>query len=166
MIKDLFEQLKNKIDSNSHTESESDSASSSPVSQLTTEKIKAIVADLSSAEPIFKEAGFIMEQLEIEIGLIPKVTPQFLQLKKVSVELENELLQRLNDRQLLKFILQSLFKSSRMNALLESTDLSIHAIEIDISAPPSVRTIFRRQHTQVGQGQQNESSQDIDITRH
>lgn len=164
MIKDLFEQLKNKME-NGHSK-DSDSSEASPVSQLTTEKIKAIVADLSSAEPIFKQAGFIMEQLEIDIGLIPKVTPQFLQVNKVSAEEEADLLQQLNDRKLLRFILQSLFKSSRMNALMESTDLSIHAIEIDITAPPSVRTIFKRQHRQEKAEQTSEESQMLDVTKH
>ena len=156
MIKDLFEQLKKKVDPSTN-ESDAAEDTNSPITQLTTEKIKAIVADLNSAGPIFSEAGFVMEQLEVEVGLLPKIIPQFLQIKKVSPEIETQLLQQLDDRKLLKFILQSLFKSSRMEALMEHTDLSLYGIEIEISAPPSVRTIFRRQVTE---------SNSAEITQH
>ena len=143
MIKDLFEQLKKKVDISSQDPLSTEDTNS-PITKLTTDKLKAIVADLTNAGPIFKEAGFIMEQLEVEVGLLPKIVPQFHQLKKIPKEDEEAVLQQLNDRKLLQFVLQSLFKSSRMEALLGSTDLGLHAIEIEISAPPSVRTIFKR----------------------
>ena len=147
MIKDLLEQLKSKMDSGSIDSSE-EVDPNSPITQFTTDKIKAVVAELANAKPTFLAAGFSMEQLEVEVGLIPKVSPQFVQFEKISREKESELLNQLEGQKLLKFVLQSLFKSSRMDALMESTELSLHAIEIDVSVPPSVRTIFKRQQIQ------------------
>ncbi|WP_444994372.1 hypothetical protein [Aliikangiella sp. IMCC44359] len=152
MIKDLFEQLKKKLEptaSDFSTNEKAEDKPSSPIGQLTTEKIKAIVAELTAETPLFEEAGFLMEQLEIEIGLIPKIVPQFTQTKEISPEEEANFLGQLNNKQLLKFVLQSLFKASRMKALLESTELYLYGIEISVSAPPSVKTIFKRQRVSV-----------------
>lgn len=143
MIKDILEQLKSKVDFNKE-DSLSNEDTNSPITKLTTEKLKAIIADLNNAGSIFSDAGFTMEQLEVEVGLLPKITPQFLQTKKIDKEKERELLDDLNDKKLLQFILQSLFKSSRMEALMENTELSLYGIEIEISVPPSVRTIFKK----------------------
>ena len=143
MIKDLYQQLKKKMDFGSDDPQAEDT--NSPITQLTTDKLKAIVADLTNAGPLFAEAGFVMEQLEVEVGLLPKIVPQFVQTKKISTAQEAEIIQALKTRKLLQFVMQSLFKSSRMDALLENTDLNLYAIEIDISVPPSVRTIFKKQ---------------------
>jgi len=156
MIKDLLEQLKRKMDPGSNDPLSTDDTNS-PITQLTTDKLKAIVADLTNAEPIFTEAGFVMEQLEVEVGLLPKIIPQFVQTKKISPQMEADILEQLNDRKLLQFVLQSLFKSSRMEALMETTDLALFGIEIEISAPPSVRTIFRRRAVETNP---------IEITKH
>ncbi|TQV76949.1 hypothetical protein FLL45_03075 [Aliikangiella marina] len=165
MIKDLFEQLKKKVDISSDPLSTEDT--NSPITKLTTDKLKAIVADLTNAGPIFEEAGFIMEQLEVEVGLLPKIVPQFHQIKKVAKEDEEAVLQQLSDRKLLQFVLQSLFKSSRMEALLGNTDLGLHAIEIEISAPPSVRTIFKRKPANPSSEKLDTNAQTTDkITHH
>lgn len=166
MIKDLFEQLKKKVDISSHDPLSTEDTNS-PITKLTTDKLKAIVADLTNAGPIFKEAGFVMEQLEVEVGLLPKIVPQFHQINKIPKEDEDAVLQQLNDRKLLQFVLQSLFKSSRMEALLGSTDLGLHAIEIEISAPPSVRTIFKRKPAESEESKlKNDVTTTDQITRH
>ncbi|TQV86384.1 hypothetical protein [Aliikangiella coralliicola] len=156
MIKEIFEHIKRRFEHDSD-QPESPASDTSSLTQLTTEKIKALIADLNNAQPIFTEAGFIMEQLDIEIGLIPKLTPHFRQLKEISKQEEDQLLNQLNDRRLIKFILISLFKSSRMKSLLENADMYFHGIEIDITATPSVRTVFKREHS---------VAETYDITKH
>ncbi|MET1253554.1 hypothetical protein [Aliikangiella maris] len=150
MIKDLFEQIKQKLTPQSNQSYATDThttnqEATSPIGQLTTDKIKAIVAELTQAGPLFAQAGFTMEQLEIEIGLLPKVLPQFVQIKEIPISEESVFLNQLKDQKLLQFVLHSLFKASRMKSLLENTNLSLYGIEISVSAPPSVKTIFKRE---------------------
>ncbi|MGX5174405.1 hypothetical protein ACUR5C_10335 [Aliikangiella sp. IMCC44653] len=156
MIKNLFKNLKKTLDSERRDEPPSVDTNS-PIGQLTTDKIKAIVAEINQAKPLFDQAGFELIQLEIEIGLVPKILPRFKQLKTISTETEAALLKQLEQQKLLAFIMQSLFKSSRMSVLLAETELDLHGIEISISAPPSVRTIFTKQALPVSPNNANAS---------
>ena len=145
MLKGLFSKLnKNSSDSNvDETVSTSDSSGT----LLSSDKIKAVVADLTGANQLFKEAGFLMEQLEIEVGSVPKIIPQFKQTKEISKEEENKILEQLVNRNMIKFVLISLFKSSKMKALMEGTELYFYGIEIEITSAPAVKTIFKRKYS-------------------
>jgi len=147
MLKELLSKFKNNTGSQESQLPQEDSGSThNDPSLLSSEKIKAVVADLTSANQIFKEAGFLMEQLEIEVGLVPKITPQFKQTKEISSEEEAQLLEQLNQKQMIKFVLLSLFKSSKMKKLLEGSEMYFYGIEIEITTAPAVKTIFKRKY--------------------
>lgn len=114
------------------------------LSSLSSDKLKAIILTLNEAEPIFTLAGYQMEQLDVEFGVEQKITPHFKQLEPVSQQQQDKLLAELGEQQLIKFIIISLNKSSRMQSLFENSELYYYGIEIDISSNPSVRTIFKR----------------------
>ncbi len=118
--------------------------SNSLLSNLSSNKLKAIIVSLNDAESIFARAGYRMEQLDVEFGNEQKITPHFKQLEPVSEQQQDELLAELNDQQLIKFIIISLNKSGRMQSLFENSKLYYYGLEIDISSNPSVRTIFKR----------------------
>ncbi len=111
---------------------------------LDTEKIKAIIAELNGADELFKEAGFVMQRLEIAIGLVSIITPCFTQTHLTSSEQEKQLLQQAGNKNITGFVLLSLFKSSRMKSLMDETPMEFHSIEIDITTSPLVKTIFKR----------------------
>jgi len=161
MLKDLISQLKHKFDKEANGVSDLSSQQSATQAEaapaLSTDKIKAIVAEITAASTLFEEAGFLMQRLEIEVGITSRIIPRFRQLKQVSEEEETASLERLKDRQMIHFILVSLFKACRMKALLEDTDMDLCAVEIDISAAPSVKTIFKRDES---------LAESVDVTRH
>jgi hypothetical protein len=142
MLKGLFSKSNKETPKN-----DVQNSSNSSGTILSSDKIKAVVADLTSANQLFKDAGFLMEQLEIEVGLVPKITPQFKQTKEITLEEENTILQALTDRNMIKFVLISLFKSSKMKALMEGTELYFYGIEIEITSAPAVKTIFKRKYS-------------------
>lgn len=111
---------------------------------LTAEKLKAVIASLNEAEPIFTRAGYRMEQLDVEFGENTKLTPHFKQLEPINEQQLEILLAELKDQQLIKFIIISLNKSSRMQSLFKNSQLYYYGMEIDISSFPSVRTVFKR----------------------
>lgn len=125
-------------------DSSSNSGADAGFANLNAEKLKAIIAILNEAEPVFAKAGYRIEQLDVEFGNNTKLTPHFKQLKAIDVEQQEALLATLADQQLIKFILISLNKSGRMQSLFDNSDLYYHGMEIDISASPSVRTVFKR----------------------
>ncbi len=118
--------------------------SDSLLSNLSSNKLKAIISSLNEAEPLFTRAGYRMEQLDVEFGAEQKITPHFKQLEPISQQHQDQLLAELNDQQLIKFIIISLNKSGRMQSLFENSELYYYGIEINISSNPSVRTIFKR----------------------
>ena len=145
MLKGLFSKS-NKNTPDNNVENSADTLNTSGT-LLSSDKIKAVVADLTSANQLFKDAGFLMEQLEIEVGSVPKIIPQFKQTKEISKEEESTVLEQLVDRNMIKFVLISLFKSSKMKAMMEGTELYFYGIEIEITSAPAVKTIFKRKHS-------------------
>jgi hypothetical protein len=115
--------------------------------KLSTDKLKAIITSLNDAHSIFLAAGYVMEQLDVEFGNTPKLTPRFKKLEDVDESHQNMLLEELQEQQLIRFILISLFKSNRMSSIFDGSELYFYGMEIDISSVPNVRTIFKRKDT-------------------
>ena len=124
--------------------SESLSNEDPQMANLSADKLKAIIVSLNKAEPAFKRAGYLMEQLDVEFGTTPKLTPYFKQLMTITEEVQETLLAEVSEQQLIKFILISLFKSARMQSLFADSEFYYYGMEIDISGVPCVRTIFKR----------------------
>jgi hypothetical protein len=133
-------QSQDKQDSNQNA----NAAGSQAFPQLTAEKLKAVIVSLNQADPIFRKAGYLMEQMDVEFGIMPKLTPRFRQLSSVSDEEQAILIEEVKELQLIKFILISLNKSSRMQTLFEDSELYYYGMDIVISNEPSVRTVFKR----------------------
>ncbi len=130
--------------SHQDTSSDTESPKGQTFPQLTAEKLKAVIQSLNQADPIFKKAGYLMEEMDVEFGIMPKLTPRFRQLSSVSDEEQQRLIDEVEELQLIKFILISLNKSSRMQTLFEDSELYYYGMEIVISNEPSVGTIFKR----------------------
>ncbi len=137
----------NRFFNKNKTQEEDASSKSQPATgfaNLSADKLKAVIASLTKAETIFIKAGYRMEQLDVEFGNATKLTPYFKQLESISQQQHDDLLAVLEDQQLIKFILISLNKSSRMQSLFDNSELYYYGMEIDISSAPTVRTIFKR----------------------
>lgn len=107
-------------------------------------KLKAIIDALNQSEAIFTRAGYSLEQLDVEFSNTPRLTPLFKQISTIERSLQDELLLETEGRQLIRFILISLFKSARMKSLFDNSELYYYGMEINISDLPSVKTIFKR----------------------
>jgi len=142
----MFSRFFKKEPSNSQPEAENSQPQNSTqtFSNLSAEKLKAVIISLNQADPIFQRAGYIMEQLDVEFGNSPKLNPHFRQIQQIDTELFDAILLELDELQLIKFILISLHKSSRMQSLFENSELYYYGMEIDISNTPTVRATFKR----------------------
>jgi len=140
----MFRRIFNKNEKATNSENAAPEESTNSFTQLTAEKLKSVIMSLNQAESTFKDAGYIMQQLDVEFGNTPKLTPRFKQLEIIDEDKQDKLLADIVDQQLIKFILISLFKSGRMKSLFEGSELYFYGMEIDISSEPSVRTIFKR----------------------
>jgi len=144
----MFSRFFNKKGSNSSSQKDPASAeSNNPLPGLSAEKLKAVIISINQAEPFFLRAGYMLEQLDVEFGNTPKLTPHFKRLESVSEDEFEKILAQLEDQPLNKFMLISLHKSARMQSLFVDSELYFYGIEIDISSSPSVRTIFKRKES-------------------
>ncbi|MBV1911249.1 MAG: hypothetical protein KUG78_18285 [Kangiellaceae bacterium] len=147
MFSRFFNKNKDQVHSNEN-QTETDDAqreqSANTFGNLSAEKLKSVIVCLNNAEPIFMEAGYVMDRLDVEFGNSPKLTPSFKLQVEIDEARQDAILGQLEDQQLIKFILISLFKSSRMQSLFDNSELFYSGMEIDISSIPSVRTIFKR----------------------
>ena len=122
----------------------SDHASFSRLSDLSSEKIKSLIITLNQAKPIFENAGYCMEQLDVVFGLEPKLSAHFKKVEDIELAVYQEILKQLDENQLVRFILISLHKSEKMNSLFSESDLDYYGMDIDISSKPSVTSIFKK----------------------
>jgi hypothetical protein len=139
----LFSQLKNSFGSDNKTSAETIQPQQSRLTMLDSGKIKAVVESLTKAEALFEQAGFQLEQLEIVLGAAPKVIPQFKQINTISAVIEKQLLEEIKHENLLLFIFTSLFKSVQMKNVMKNSHLTYFGMEIEITAEPYVKTIFK-----------------------
>ncbi len=131
---------KSKQEEPSHSESQEQPKM---FADLGMEKLKAVIDEVTSSFSIFEKAGFEVEEVQVEIGVAPKLIPRFKHLRDISITDQEALIEEAGDRKLVKFMLISLFKSSKMKKLIKDPKLEFHAIEIDLTAVPSVRGIFK-----------------------
>lgn len=115
--------------------------------QLDSNKIRALVAELVENDHLFQQAGFSLQQLKIEIGLSSKIICQFIQHKKIDATDEEKLIASVKNKNIIYFILISLFKSVGMKSMLNKSQLDFSGVEINITNPPSVTTLFKRKTT-------------------
>ena len=118
-----------------------DSAES--LNETAIEKLKAIIQEVTTEFPLFERAGFVVEEVQVEIGAVPKLMPRFKITRELSSQEQEDFLQEVADKKLIKFMLLSLFKASRMKNLIQDPGLEFCAIEIDLAAMPVVRGIYR-----------------------
>jgi len=145
MLSRFFTKQKKTASSDKKREADrSDQASFGRLNDLGSEKIKSIIITLNQAKPIFESAGYSMEQLDVVFGIEPKLTSRFKKVKEIELAVYEEIIEKLEKNQLIRFILISLRKSEKMNSLFRESDLDYYGMAIDISSKPSVTSIFKK----------------------
>ncbi len=107
------------------------------------EKLKAVIDEVTASFSLFEKAGFEVEEVQVEIGVAPKLMPRFKYVRDISPNEQEKLIAEAGDKKLVKFMLISLFKSAKLQKLIQDPKLEFYAIEIDLTAVPSVRGVFR-----------------------
>ena len=106
------------------------------------DKILSLIDEFNNALPYLSAAGYTLDQLEVELGLPPKLIPHFAYAQDSEVDSETALENLKNNRigyNLLKILImagdyQSKFKFSQM---------SFCHLEIELSVIPTVRLRYK-----------------------
>ena len=105
---------------------------SSTVQDWSTNKLNAALEEFYSYIPIFREAGFDVSQVSVEVGLIPKLDATFSQTRVLTQEEQQNVLKTQEKKYVLCFLLRSLFAVHNMKL----SRFSLSSVTMSLSIPP------------------------------
>lgn len=108
----------------------------------TNEKIQEYTEELNELLPVINRIGYEIRQIEIEIGISPKLIPHFSKIKEVSEDAVQAELYEYKDKKLSLFILTSLIKASKMQNIISIGNLKFTEVELELSVLPAVKLRF------------------------
>lgn len=108
------------------------SAGTSAVQDWSSNKLNAALEEFYSYIPIFREAGFDVSQISVEVGIIPKLDATFSQIKVLTPEEQQAVLKTQEKKYVLCFLLRSLFGVHNMKL----SRFSLSSVTMSLSIPP------------------------------
>ena len=113
-----------------------------PLKDLASRKVHEATQQLHDALPIFSEAGYTLQSLDIEIGVPPKLAPHFLVTEYVDEATRQAILDRVKSQRLVHMTLAALYKASDLQRHIQVGDLAFRGIVIHITTIPKVTIRF------------------------
>ena len=105
--------------------------------------ILAVVSDLNDALPHLAKAGYTMDELEIEIGIPPKLIPHF-SVDETLAENTKQSLTDLEGNTVGYALFKALLKAADLQQKIVINDMSFARIEIELGLIPAVRLSYKQ----------------------
>lgn len=106
-------------------------------------KVRELISRFNEALPLLEEAGCTPSEVEVEVGLPPKVVANF-----VTSEVSEEAIARITadnpDRTLACAILTALAKGARLQKAVEVGRLRASSLAVEIGLSPVLKLVFVR----------------------
>ena len=106
-------------------------------------KVRELISRFNEALPLLEEAGCTPSEVEVEVGLPPKVVANF-----VTSEVSEEAIARITadnpDRTLACAILKALAKGARLQKAVEVGRLRASTLAVEIGLSPVLKLVFVR----------------------
>ncbi len=106
------------------------------------DKVVDIANQFHSALPAFEKAGFKLQNLEIEVGISPKIIPHFMIVEQPSEEEKKQAIKEIQSNRLMKPVMDALLKASYLHRHIKIGDLPFIGLEVHFAIVPTVRLIF------------------------
>ncbi len=106
------------------------------------EAVLAVVKDLNDALPHLAKAGYTMNELEIEVGILPKLIPHFA-VNEISGENIEQSLKDLEENTVGYALFTALRKATDLQQKLIIDGMSFARIEIELGLTPVVRLSYK-----------------------
>ena len=105
--------------------------------------ILAVVNDLNDALPHLSKAGYTMDELEIEVGIPPKLIPHF-SVDETLTENTEQSLTDLEGNTVGYALFKALLKAADLQQKIVINDMSFDRIEIELGLIPAVRFSYKQ----------------------
>lgn len=109
------------------------------------DQLTKAIKNLNDALPEIEAAGFELVRLDLDIALLPRMFARFDQIREISDDEKEAILQKTKKNKFLNFILIGLFKAVEIRKEVEIDNLNLKEIELEIGLTPSAKLIFRRE---------------------
>ena len=112
------------------------------VSDKVADSVNKVLDDFNGATPSLKKAGYLLEEMEIEIGVPPKLIPRF-SIYKSQDNLRDEAAEELKTNRVGKNILKGLNVARSLESKLRVRNMEFSHIEVEIGVVPTVKLRYR-----------------------
>ena len=109
------------------------------------EKMMESLEEIQKAEAVFKEAGYKLRAVEMEMGFNPKVVSVLKRESEIGSRSQKRLIKQHEDNKLLKSMLTSLFKAEALEDKVHLKDLTFSEVHIEVGLVPAVHVLWEDQ---------------------
>ena len=106
------------------------------------EKMMESLEKIQDSERVFKEAGYSLHAVRLEVGFNPKVVSVLRRESKINARKQERLLQQHADNKLLSSMLKSLFKAEALEDKVHLRRLTFHEVQIEVGVVPAVHVVW------------------------
>ncbi len=110
-------------------------------------KLNQYLSRLAEYRPVLREAGFEINQMRVRVGLVPRATVICTQMKKLSKEKREELLEKHSDKEVLSLFLKLLFKAYEVDV----SGYKTKAIWVTLSVSPHSTAVLEPKEEKEGE---------------
>ena len=111
------------------------------------EKMMESLEEIQEAESVFKEAGYKLRAVEMEMGFNPKVVSVLKRESEIGSRSQKRLIKQHEDNKLLKSMLTSLFKAEALEDKVHLEDLTFSEVHIEVGLVPAVHVLWEDKST-------------------
>ena len=106
------------------------------------EKMMESLEKIQEAERVFKEAGYKLQAVEMEMGFNPKVVSILRRVSEIGARKQERLIKQHQDNKLLKSMLTSLFKAEALEDKVHLKSLTFTEVHIEVGLVPAVHVLW------------------------
>jgi len=104
--------------------------------------VEAILQDFNAALPHLKKAGYVLTELEVEIGIPPKLIPHFYHDPKLKLDIE-EALAALKGNIIGTALILALEQAGRLQQDMEISGMQFSHIEVELGPIPALKIQYK-----------------------
>lgn len=153
-LPDILEDMRRKLLGRESTATWSENASSAysatveGLKEFSGDTLGKTAARFNEALPYIERAGYEVTELEVGLGLSPKVVPHLRLKELIDDDAKLALLEETKDKRLVNTILSSLFRASAARSKLNFNKFHFSDIELELSILPTVILKFKPNEAQ------------------
>lgn len=155
-LPDIFEDVRQKLLGGESTQTWSENASDAysatvdGLKEFSGDTLSKTAARFNEALPYIERAGYDVTEIEVGLGLSPKVVPHLRLRETIVADEQAALIEETREKKLVNTILTSLFKASTARERLKFKKFHFEDIELELSILPSVVLKFKPNTAAIG----------------